>query len=134
MKIFCSYAYTGEDADAVNRRMRLVVDTLKSGGHEAYCVRFDETTAKHHASHDMKGIFDTAFKNLAKNEAMVAIVTSPDRSVGQLMEIGATLSVQKPVYLFEHSSAAGSSYLPELVDKYFQWETEDDLKDALLKI
>jgi hypothetical protein len=30
MNIFCSYAFTGEDAEAVTKRMRLIVDTLSA--------------------------------------------------------------------------------------------------------
>jgi hypothetical protein len=134
MKIFCSYAYTGKDADSVNKLMRLVVETLEASGHAVYCARFEESMARHHANNDMKGIFDDAFKHLATSDVMAAIITSPDRSVGQLMEIGAALSQNKPVYLFEHKSSAGSTYLPKLAAKHFQWETEADLKAALQSV
>lgn len=50
------------------------------------------------------------------------------------MEIGIAMSQDKPVYLLEHKSAEGSSYLPRLVDKYYSWDTLDELKDALHKV
>lgn len=50
------------------------------------------------------------------------------------MEIGIAMSQSKPVYLFEHSSAEGSSYLPRLVDKHFKWETPEDLQKALAQL
>lgn len=65
---------------------------------------------------------------------MVAIVTSPSRSIGQIMEIGIALSQDKPVYLFEHKSADGSSYLPRLVGKHYQWDDLASLKSALTAI
>lgn len=134
MKIFCAYAFTGENLDDVTSRMRLVVDTLNKNGHVAYCNRFDEVVDKLQAKDDIKGIFKEAFKNIEKNDAIVAIIASPSRSIGQIMEIGIALSQNKPVYLFEHKSAGGSSYLPRLVDKHFQWETEDELVAALSQV
>lgn len=134
MKLFCAYAFTGEDINVITERMRMVVDTLRSNGHVAYCNRFDEIVDKLQAQDDIKGIFHEAFKNIEKSEALVAIVTSPNKSIGQIMEIGIAMSQGKPVYLFEHSSAEGSSYLPRLVDKHYNWNNTDDLKQALREL
>lgn len=134
MKLFCAYAFTGEDLDTVTRRMRTVVDTLNSNGHDAYCNRFDEVVDVLQEKDDIKGIFKEAFKNIEKSEALIAIITSPSRSIGQIMEIGVAMSQGKPVYLFEHSSATGSSYLPRLVDEYYSWSTLDDLQEELKKL
>jgi len=134
MKIFCAYAFTGEPLDVVTSRMKLVVDTLSAGGHEAYCNRFDPVVDALQEKDDTPGIFRAAFGNIEQSEAMVAIVTSPSRSVGQIMEIGAAMSQGKPIYLIEHVSAAGSTYLPKLVQAHYSWETEQDLVDALTKI
>lgn len=131
MRLFCAYAFTGEDLDMITNRMRAVVDTLNANGHDAYCNCFDETVDKLQKQGDIKGILQEAFKNIEKSEALVAVITSPSRSIGQIMEIGIAMSQKKPVYLFEHTSAEGSSYLPLLVDKHFVWETLDDLKLAL---
>ena len=134
MKIFCAYAFTGEDVNVLTARMRLVVDTLNASGHTAYCNRFDEIVDELQAKDDIKGIFNEAFKNIEKNEALVAIVTSPSRSIGQIMEIGIALSQNKPVYLFEHQSANGTSYLPRLVDEHYQWNNKFELEQALKSI
>lgn len=134
MKIFCAYAFTGENLEVVTSRMKMVVETLNSNGHQAYCNRFDEVVDKLQKAEDIKGIFKEAFKNIENSKALVAIVTSPSRSIGQIMEIGLALSQGKPVYLFEHRSAEGSSYLPRLVDKTFSWETLEDLEQELRKV
>jgi hypothetical protein len=131
MKIFCAYAFTGEDQNTVTKRMRLVVDTLNLYGHDAYCNRFDSALDELQTNNDIKGAFHEVFKNIERSELVVAIVTSPNRSIGQIMEIGVALSQKKPVYLLEHVSAAGSSYLPELVDKHLLWESEENLKTVL---
>lgn len=134
MKLFCAYAFTGEDQESVTQRMKLVVDTLNANGHDAYCNRFDAVVNKLQAKDDIRGIFKEAFKNIEASEAIVAVITSPNRSIGQIMEIGIAMSQGKPVFLLEHESAAGSSYLPRLVDKHFTWENLDDLKRVLSQI
>src|SRR5687767_903429 len=92
MKLFCAYAFTGEDPEVVTERMRLVVDTLNTNGHEAYCNRFDEVVDHLQEQDDVKGIFKEAFRNIESSEALVAIITSPSRSIGQNMEIGSAMS------------------------------------------
>lgn len=134
MKLFCSYAYTGEDPKEVAERMRVVVDTLTANGHEAYCNQFDDEVDELLKKDDLKGIFESVFNKVNENEALVAIITSPNRSIGQIIEIGVAMSQHKPFYLIEHSSAKDSSYLPRLADKHFSWTTIDDLKHALTQI
>lgn len=134
MRLFCAYAFTGEDIDKLTNRMRSVVDTLNDSGHEAYCNRFDPIVDELQEKDDIKGIFKEAFKNVESSEALVAIVSSPTRSIGQIMEIGIAMSQGKPVYLFEHSSAEGSTYLPRLADKYFKWDSLDELVEGLKQV
>lgn len=134
MNIFCSYAFTGEDVETVTERMRLVVDMLNANGHSAYCNLFDPVITNLQNKDDIKGILEDDFTHVQDSDCMVAIVTSPSRSVGQLMEMGLALSQKKPMYLFEHTSAKDSTYLPRLVDKHFAWDNLDDLKAALQNI
>ena len=84
MKLFCAYAFTGEEIDSVTERMRLVVNTLNANGHEAYCNKFDEVVDKLQEKDDIKGIFKEAFKNLEESEALIAIIASPSKSIGQM--------------------------------------------------
>lgn len=134
MKLFCSYAYTGEDVDVITNRMQMVVDTLKQNGHEVYCPLFDELVAPLQEANDVKSIFKHAFEGIHRQEGMVVIISSERRSEGQLMEIGAALAQNKPVYLMQHDSAVTTSYLPKLVSETYVWETNDDLKKQLAKI
>lgn len=131
MNIFCAYAFTGEELETVTERMRLVVDTLNSSGHVAYCNLDDEIVDAIKEKDDIKAIFDRAFEVLEGKDALVAIVSSPDKSVGQIMEIGAAYSQDKPIYLLEHDSAVNSTYLPRLATKSFTWSSLDDLKEKL---
>ena len=131
MNIFCSYAFTGEDTETINKRMHLVVGALTAQGHNTYCNLFDPVITQLYANDDIKGILEDDFRRVLESDCIVAIITSPRRSVGQLMEIGLALGQKKSVHLFEHTSAKGSTYLPRLVDTYVTWDSEDDLKAAL---
>lgn len=134
MKLFCSYAYTGEDVEVVTNRMQMVVDTLAAQGHEVYCPLFDELVAPLQEANDVKSIFTHAFEGIRRQDATVVIISSERRSEGQLMEIGAALSQDKPVYLMQHDSAVDKSYLPKLVSKTLVWETDEDLKSQLKNV
>lgn len=134
MRLFCSYAYTGEDVETVIKRMRMVVDTLEDNGHEVYCPLFDELVAPLQEAHDVKAIFDHAFEGISRQEALVVVVSSERRSEGQLIEVGAALSQNKPVYLMQHETAVDKSYLPKLVDETYVWKTTEDLRQQLAKI
>lgn len=134
MKIFCAYAFTGEDLDVVANRMKIVVDTLNSQGHQAYCSRFDPIVDEIQKRDDINAIFQRAFEVLSEHEAVVAIITSPNKSTGQIMEIGVALSQNKPVYIFEHSSAKGTNYLSRLATKSFEWSSEDELVAAIKQV
>lgn len=134
MKLFCAYAFTGEDIAVLTKRMKMVVNTLSANGHDAYCNRFDPVIDKLQEQGDTKGIFQEAFKKIRESQAVVAIVTSPNRSIGQIMEIGVAMSQGKPVFLFESRAASGSSYLPQLADRHFVWENLEDLRQSLQNI
>lgn len=134
MKLFCAYAFTGEDITKLTELMQLVVDALNSSGHDSYCNRFDDAIEKMQTNNDVKGIFNNAFERIAASDALVAIVASPRISVGQTMEIGVAISRKIPVFLFEHSSASGASYLHKLADAYYAWDSLEDLKKVLSKI
>ncbi len=134
MKLFCAYAFTGEDVDEVTSLMQSVVDSLSSAGYDVYCERFDQVATEMGAKGDMKSLFARVFGYIKERDAVVAIVTSPSRSVGQMMEIGVALNLKKPIYLFEHISATNSSYLSKLADKSFVWSSNEDLVGQLKNV
>lgn len=135
MKLFCSYAFTGEDFDAVQKRMKLVVEAVNESGHEAYCPIFDPHKIALQEKSDTKAIFEYAFQNIERCDGMVVIITSGRKSEGQLMEIGATLAAKKPLFVFVHKSAAGApSHLSKLATKMFDWTTDENLKFLLQKL
>jgi adenine-specific DNA methylase len=71
MKLFCAYAFTGENLEDVTERMHLVTNTLKEAGHDAYCNLFDEHRATLVGT---KAICMHAFEMLKKHDVVVAVV------------------------------------------------------------
>ena len=135
MKLFCSNAFTGEDFDTVSQRMQLVVDALNRAGHEAYCPIFDPYKVGLQERQATREIFEYAFQNIGKCAGMVAIITSGKKSEGQLMEIGAILAVNKPLYLFVRDAASEEpSHLKKLATKVFIWSSDEDLANKLADI
>lgn len=131
MKLFCSYAFSGEDLTEVDIRMRMIVDALQSTGHEAYCDRFSASILKKVDENDVLGTFLEDFEILKQHEGLVAFITSPLKSVGMIMEIGVAISNNIPVYIYEHTSAVGSSYIPKLAKASFVYEDDNELKTLL---
>ncbi len=131
MKLFCSFAFTGEDPQELDGRMRLVVETLNKNGHDAYCNLYDDYRK---SLAGPKAVIDYAVEKLKTCEAVVAIVSSERRSEGLLIEVGVALALNKPVYVFQHRSAAGKSYLPDLAVKSYAWSNTEDLTQALKEI
>ncbi len=132
MKVFCSYPFTDEDEAVTTARMHRVVDALKAQGNEVYCDRFDVSLDQAQANLDITAIFKKAFTELDSSDALVAVMPSVRRSVGQCMEIGVAYNSNIPIYLFEHESASGTTYLPKLASKTISWKTEEDLVSQLV--
>lgn len=125
-RVFLSYAHTGQDPDVVEPRMRRLVQEFKKHFIDAYCNLDDPVT---------KGFKNPgeyvahALVELKKCDAVVAIKASAHKSEGQLMEIGAALAWEKPVWLLMHESARGKTYIddPDISKQVKYWNTEDDL-------
>jgi nucleoside 2-deoxyribosyltransferase len=130
-KVFCSYAYTGEDESVVRRRMRTVVDTFSAIGILAFCDLDDPavkplTDPKEILTHDL---------SVLKNKDVVFIVmTSERRSEGMLIEIGAAFAAGKPLILARHTSAVGKTYLDTLAAYTFDWTSEAELLAGIRKL
>jgi nucleoside 2-deoxyribosyltransferase len=130
MKYFVSYANTDEDITEVAARMQKIVDALSSQNQEIYCDLFDEELLEAQTAEkkDFKKIMESDFKRLLNYDSILAILTSPRRSIGQLMELGAAYSQKIPIILLEHTSASGHySYLPELASEHHVWQDDEEL-------
>lgn len=130
-KIFCSYAFTGEDKLKVEARMRRVVDLLESCGHEVYCNLFDSATESYGNPHQF---LRRAIDQMNECDKILAIQTSPRRSEGMLIEIGVAIARDKSILLAQHQSATGKSYLPDLAKQTQTWQNESELDTAIITL
>lgn len=113
MRIFCSFAYTGEDQAAVEERMGCIVAELEAHGHEVYCNIFDDGIV---GFTEPKEFLNRALSVLPEYDIVFVIMTSPRRSEGLLIEVGAALALGKRLIVAEHESVAGGSYVPTLAE------------------
>lgn len=131
MKIFISYAFTGEDVSAVESRLAAVRDMLLAGNHEVYCFHFDvERTDDMSEAECIR----CALKKMVDYDTLIVIATSERRSEGMLIEVGAALARGKQVIYAQHESAIGKTYLPDLASRSFVWSTDDQLMTELKRV
>lgn len=130
-KIFCSYAFTGEDKLKVEARMRRVVDLLESCGHEVYCNLFDGATESYGSP---RQFLRRAIDQMNECDKILVIQTSPRRSEGMLMEVGVAIARGKPILLAQHQNTAGASYLSELAEQTQIWHSDASLDSAIIDL
>ena len=130
-KIFCSYAFTGEDKLKVEARMRRVVDLLEGCGHEVYCNLFDGATESYG---NPRQFLRRAIDQMNECDKILAIQTSPRRSEGMLIEIGVAIARNKSILLAQHQSATGKSYLPDLAKQTQTWQNESELDATIVNL
>lgn len=130
MRIFLSHAYTNEDHAIVRTRMKKIVDLFAKQGVEAYCDLFDPrcdilTTPKQ--------FIESAIEEIRQSDKVLVLMTSPHRSEGMLIEVGAALTLKKPIVLMQQVRSVESTYLDELVQQTLIWNDEEALFKQLEK-
>lgn len=135
MKIFCSYAFTGEDFEILSRRLSDLRDLFNKAGVEYYINRFAPGWQDMMNRGATGGEFlHLALKDLRTSDRMLAIQASSRRSEGMLMEVGAGVALGVPIILAQHQSSIGSTYLSTVADDTFVWRTESELLDGVYRI
>lgn len=132
MKVFVSYAFTGEDEAALTERLHNVKNILDQLGVDYYINIYDpayQSLVDADATPD--AYLAEAFKELKLSNTVLVVNTSDRRSEGMLMEIGAAKILGKKIILAQHQTSVGKSYLPTIADQSFVWQTEDELVSKL---
>jgi hypothetical protein len=127
-RVFCSYAYTGEDKAAVHDRMAQVVETFRANGVDAYCNLYDP---RRHGLTTPDQFMRLAFEEVKKCDVVFVIKTSERHSEGQIMEAGAALVLDVPMIFAQHESTVDKTYLHTLAEHTFTWSTEEDLRQNI---
>lgn len=135
MKVFVSYAFTGEDEMALTKRLdniRKIFERLKL---KYYINIYDP---------DYQGMVDNnatpdeyltaAFKELKTSSTVLVINTSDRSSEGVLMEIGAAKMLGLEIILAQHQSSVGKTYTPTVANESFIWQTESELLEKIEEI
>src|SRR5687767_3452272 len=71
-KVFCSYAYTGEEKSVVWQRMEMICQTFKQNGIDTYCNLFDPGVE---GFSEPKQYIDAALAELKKCDTVLIIMT-----------------------------------------------------------
>lgn len=130
-KVFCSYAFTGENETTVTERMGIITEAFRSAGVEAYCNLFD---TRRELLNGPKQFIDAALEELRTCDIVFAVMSSERRSEGMLIEIGAAYAAGKKIVLARHQSALGKTYLDQLADKTVDWQTNADLQRLIKQL
>ena len=132
MKVFVSYAFTGEDITVLRQRLNAVRAELEQMGLSYYINTFAAGWQEMMDRNATGGEFlHFALKDMKTSDVVFVIQASERRSEGMLMEIGAAVAMGKKIILAQHQSSVGKSYLPTVADTTFVWQTEQELLDKI---
>lgn len=128
MKIFVSYAFTGEDFKVLRQRLNKLREVFDSLGVDYYINTFaPEWQGMMDRSATGGEFLHFALKDMKTNDIVFVIQASERRSEGMLMEIGAAVAMGKTIVLAQHVSSIGKTYLNTVVNDTFTWQTEEEL-------
>lgn len=136
MKVFVSYAFTGEDFDSLRKRLSDIRTLFEEMGLDYYINTFAPEWRGMMDRGATGGEFlDFALESMKISDIVLVLNSSERRSEGTLMEIGAAVAMGKKIILAQHQSSVGKTYTPTVADESFVWQTEEDLlqkiKDTL---
>lgn len=128
MKIFASYAFTGEDETILRARLNSLRAVFEELGLNYYIDCFAPGW-KEMASRNATGgeFLRFALNDMKTSDVVFVIQSSERRSEGMLMEVGAAVAMGKKIIVAQHVSSNGKTYLPTVADATFTWSSEGEL-------
>lgn len=134
MKVFVSYAFTGEDESILRTRLRGLRTVFEELGLNYYINCFAPGWQELSDRSATGGEFlRFALKDMRSSDVVFVIQSSERRSEGMLMEVGAAVAMGKKIVVAQHVSSKGKTYLPTVADVSFEWNREDDLLQGVRK-
>lgn len=128
MKVFCSYAFTGEDHNVLRARLLALRDIFEELNLEYYVNQFAPKWQEMvDRGADGGEFMFMALKEIEPCDVMLVIMTSERRSEGMLMEVGAALMAGKKIVLAQHASSVGKTYLNTIANDTIVWHSDEDL-------
>lgn len=128
MKVFVSYAYTGEDFDVLRKRLSDIRAVFEELGVDYYINTFAPEWQSMMDRKATGGEFlYVALKSMKTCDVVLVINSSDRRSEGMLLEIGAAAAMGKKIVLAQHQSSLGKTYLPTVAEETILWHNEAEL-------
>ncbi len=132
MKIFVSYALTGEDFDVLSKRLSDIRTVFEELGVGYYINTFAPEWQSMMDRKATGGEFlYVALKSMKTCDVVLVINSSDRRSEGMLMEMGAAVATGKKIVLAQHQSSVGKTYLPTVADDTFVWQHKFELIEKI---
>ena len=128
---FLAYRFSGESQDVLNKRLRLVVDSLKYSDIDAYCNYFDNHIMDS-KNLNKRQIINKAFKKIDDSEGLFVLIASNDKSEGQLFEVGYAIAKNKNIIAAIQQDV--DTHVDDLADKVVRWKNLEDLSKKLMSI
>lgn len=131
-RVFVAYKHTGEDPEKLREILTLVKDAFSSVGVEVRCTFFKEDHFKREAM-TPRAIMEHAFRIIDDGcDALFVLQSSANKSEGMILEVGYCRAKGVPVIVAVQKGVS-NTYLPEMGDHTFSWETPKQLINGIHK-
>lgn len=132
MKTFVAYRHTGEDPKQLGQLMQSIKAGLTESGIEFYCTYFSEQNfvAEKLSASD---IMYHAFEIIDKQDFLLVILNSHEKSEGMLMEVGYCIAKGIPILVAIKEGVTGT-YVPQMAAKEIQYKDTGDLEKKLASL
>ncbi len=132
MNIFLSFRFTGADMAETDKFLGQVCEQLSQAGHDPICTFWKEPFFQEN-KYNLKQVFNYAFKELDKADMLLALVDSPEKSTGMLLEIGYAKAKGKKI-IMAVKKGVNAGTLPEFADEVFEFYKVEDIIKAIEEV
>jgi nucleoside 2-deoxyribosyltransferase len=127
MKIFISYKFSNQDIHELKSNLNIVSKALRKNGHEDF-IFFRDIQNYITGELSSKEIINRALNELHSCDAILALVTTPEKSEGLLLEVGYAKAQGKTIILAIKKDTR-AIFLRDLADKIIEFEDIKELEN-----
>ena len=132
MGFFVAYRHTGADPDYLNELLTTVRDAFSDGGHEIYCTFFDTENVRNKGLTPRKTM-EHAFFRIEEIGKLFVLIDGPEKSDGQIMEVGFCLAKGIPFVVAKRNSV-NNTYIDQMTDNSFGYDDLEGLKAGIKEL
>jgi nucleoside 2-deoxyribosyltransferase len=133
MKIFIAYKFSGEgNKDTLKLTLGKISNALESSKHKTF-IHLRDIENWEEKGLSSKDIISRALNELKKCDAILALVMSPEKSEGLLLEVGFAKALNKKIFLAVKKNA-NTIFLREIADDIFEFDDIEEITDEIKKI